>query len=244
MRPLLPIVFLALTACAALEEYATQPKAPPRPDAPPPVGPPAQLVFIRQPISGIATEALSPAPTISVLDANGQVVSTATNVITLKVFAGKYAAYTYERGGITMPAQSGIAVFPDVRIPATGDGFSLAAESPGLTGVTSMTFPLRAGPAATIRIFLTVGSAQAGVPFDVRVLIQDRNGYAASWDAPISLVLENARGATITGPTSTFTSGIGSATFSRLTIDQPGTGYALRVSSTGLPDYVLSLTVR
>src|SRR5437868_1011270 len=99
---------LGLGACAALEEYATQPRTPPHADTTV-VGPPARLVFIIQPVSGVAGEPLNPTPAISVQDDNGRVVATASTVVTLTMYLSKDVVYT--GGGITAASTGGIATF-------------------------------------------------------------------------------------------------------------------------------------
>ena len=74
------------------------------------------------------------------------------------------------------------------------------------------------------------GAAVAGAPFPtpVTVTVQDENGNpVASFTGAISVSLGiNPGGATLSGTTTVNASG-GTATFSDLSVDKPGVGYAL-----------------
>jgi hypothetical protein len=101
-------------------------------------GIPAQLAFSVQPSTGAAGATLTPAITVLVEDANGNLVSSATNPITLSLSP---AASGVGLGGtLTMNAVNGQTIFSDLTVGTVGQNYQLIASSAGLSPVTSVVF--------------------------------------------------------------------------------------------------------
>ena len=80
------------------------------------------------------------------------------------------------------------------------------------------------------------GTVTAGASFSVTVSYENSQGVVQTgWTGSVSIALLNSRGATLHGNlTSTASAGV--ATFSSLTLDAAADGYAIQVTSTGVPD--------
>ncbi len=197
------------------------------------VGPPAKLAFIQQPTSVVAGSSIAPAVTVAIEDASGNIVTTATNTISIS-FGVNPAGGTLS-GTLSASPASGVATFSNLSINRAASGYSLqATSSPVLTGVTSTTFNVAAGSATQLAF-----------------LQQPTNVVAGNSIAPaVTVAIEDALGNTVTGATNTITLGIGAnpgsgtltggtavspvngvATFAALSINKTGTAYTLTASA-------------
>ena len=103
-------------------------------------GPPAQLAFQVQPSTTLAGSAITPAVTVQVLDANGNPVPTATNMISLALAANPGGGTL--GGTLTVNAVNGVATFSTLTLSTSGIGYTLAATSIGLFAATSAAFTI------------------------------------------------------------------------------------------------------
>jgi hypothetical protein len=87
-----------------------------------------------QPSSATAGVALSPAVQVTVQDAQGNTVPSATNSITVAI--GTNPGGGTLTGTTPVSASSGVATFSDLSINKTGTGYTLTAAATGLTGAT------------------------------------------------------------------------------------------------------------
>jgi YVTN family beta-propeller protein len=101
----------------------------------------AQLGFGVQPTDAIVGEPFAPAIQIEVRDANGNVVSTASDAVTLALGANPGGATL--SGTVTVNASGGIASFNDLAIDKGGSGYTLTATVGSLASATSTTFDVR-----------------------------------------------------------------------------------------------------
>ena len=106
--------------------------------------PPAQLAFLQQPSDALTQVPISPAVTVEILDADGNVVPSATNLVTLNLNAAPQPG-----GTLSAQVQNGIATFSNLTVSTAGSGYTLSATSPGLTSATSTTFTISAPVSAT-----------------------------------------------------------------------------------------------
>ena len=88
--------------------------------------------------------AIAPAVTVTIEDAEGNFVTTATNAVTMAI--GTNPPNGTLSGILTVNAVAGVATFSNLSINATGSGYMLAASATGLTGATSNAFSVTAGP--------------------------------------------------------------------------------------------------
>lgn len=102
------------------------------------VGSPARLAFSVQPSNAVANIAISPAVRVSVLDSQGNLVTTATHPITVAILNNPAGGTV--SGTLTRNAVSGIAMLNDLSINNIGNGYTLTANSAPLTSTTSAAF--------------------------------------------------------------------------------------------------------
>ncbi len=107
-------------------------------------GPATKLAFIVQPSDADATIAISPSIKVQVQDTNGNLVSTATNLISLAL-ANNLSGATFS-GTNPVNAVNGEATFSDISIDKAGNGYFLSASAPGLTPVGSGAFNITVRP--------------------------------------------------------------------------------------------------
>jgi len=198
--------------------------------------PPAKIAFLQQPSNALIQAAISPAVTVAIEDANGNIVSSANNLIKLNL-----AGVTANLGGtLSIAAQNGTATFSNLTIGTAGSGYTLSATSAGLASATSASFTVSAPPSttatATRLAFLQQPSnalTQAVISPAVTVAVEDANGnVVSSATNPVSLSLLG--GATGLNGTLIVTPHNGIATFSNLTVATAASKYQLSATSAGL----------
>jgi hypothetical protein len=98
----------------------------------------AKLAFSHQPSNALTGAPISPAITVTVEDANGNVVTTASNQVTLALTSGAGLG-----GILTATPSNGVATFSNVTESAAGT-YMLSATSAGLAAATSAGFSITA----------------------------------------------------------------------------------------------------
>ena len=102
------------------------------------VAPPAKLAITVQPGNAAAGSSIAPAITVSIEDAQGNVVTTATNQITIAIGTNPSAGTL--SGTAQATAVNGVATFSNLSINNPGAGYTLAASATALSGATSSAF--------------------------------------------------------------------------------------------------------
>ncbi len=200
------------------------------------VGAAAKLVFTVQPSNAAAGAAVTPALQVGVQDAQGNTVTTATTSITLAI--GTNPASGILAGTKTVAAVNGVASFANLSINNSGTGYTLTATATALTGATSSGFNIGVGAAAKLVFTVQPSTAAAGAAITpaMQVAVQDAQGNTVTTaTTSISLAIgSNSASGTLAG-TTTVAAVNGVASFANLSINNPGTGYTLIASATGLP---------
>src|SRR5204863_250309 len=203
---------------------------------PAPTGPAAKLVFTVQPSNAAAGAMNTPGVQVTVQDAQGNTVTTANTSITVAI--GTNPASGTLAGTKTVAAARGVATFSTLSLNLVGTGYTLTATATGLTGATSSAFNISAGPAAKVVFTVQPSNAGAGAMNTpaVQVAVQDAQGNTVTTaTTSISLAIgSNPASGTLAG-TTTVAAVNGVASFANLSINNPGTGYTLIASATGLP---------
>lgn len=119
------------------------------------------LVFTGQPPSTHAGSVIAPAIRVSIEDANGNVVSSATTAVTLALAANSAGATL--TGTATVSAVAGVATFSALSIAQMGSGFTFTATAAGLTGATSTAFDVTAPTVAVTYKGLSSGTSTCGI---------------------------------------------------------------------------------
>jgi pectin methylesterase-like acyl-CoA thioesterase/protocatechuate 3,4-dioxygenase beta subunit len=154
----------ALTACGGSSSSPTTPT----PSAPTPTA----LAFSVQPSAVVAGALVAPAVEVAVLDADGNVVSTATS-ISLALSAGGTL-----RGTASATAVGGHASFADLSIHEAGTGYTLTATTAGLTSATSATFAVRPAAVDPSASDFVVAATTATAGGSVALSVTLRDAYA------------------------------------------------------------------
>ncbi len=194
---------------------------------------PVKLAFSVQPTNALTQATIAPAVQVSVQDSNGNVVTNATNPVTLALTTGSGLS-----GTLIVTPQNGVATFSDLSLSAAGS-FTLSATSAGLTSATSGSFTITApgggSPTpATLAFLQQPSNALTGATISpaVQVAVEDNNGnIVAGATNPVTLTLVGGTGL---GGTLTVTPQNGIATFSNLTASNAGAGYTLSATSPSL----------
>ena len=112
-------------------------------------GPPTKLAFIKGPSNAAAGATISPAVTVAVEDANGN-VETTDNATTVSLAIGTNPGGGTLTGGSAVTVASGVATFSGLSINDAGTGYTLTASStPSYTAATSTAFNITNGTTST-----------------------------------------------------------------------------------------------
>ena len=199
------------------------------------VGSAATLAFATQPSNTAAGAAITPAVQVVVLDAGGNLVTTATNSVTMALGTNPVGGTL--SGTVTVAASSGVAQFSNLNIDKTGTGYALQATAAGLTAAASLPFNIAAGTADQLGFIVEPTSTAAGASIApaVQVEVKDASGnrVTTATTSVTLAILDNPNGGVLAG-SATVAAVAGVATFSNLSINKSGTGYSLAASATGL----------
>ncbi len=198
-------------------------------------GAPAGLAFQVQPTTVASGAAITPAVQVRVIDGAGNLVTTATNSVTIALASNPVGGVL--GGTLSLAAVGGVATFSTLTLDRAGVGYALGATATGLTGVTSNAFNVTAGAATRLAFAVqpTTAAAGASITPAVQVEIQDAAGNRVTTATnSISLSLaNNPVGGTLTGG-GAVAAVAGVATFPALSLNRTGTGYTLGAAATGL----------
>jgi hypothetical protein len=200
-------------------------------------GPATQLVFTVQPTTTVVNHQITPAVKVTVEDGAGNVVTGATGSVAVAITAGTGTSGATLGGSTTAPLVNGVASFGTLYSNTSGTGYTLTATTTGLPAAATTPFDIVPGPASRLAFTVQPTTTPAGAPITpaVQVSVQDAFGNPApSFAAPVTVALgSNPAAGILSGPT-TVSAVNGVATFSPLSIDKSGTGYALTATATGL----------
>ena len=194
------------------------------------------LFFSGQPQTSTAGAALSPAVVVTARDASGQTASSFTGAVTLAITGGTGAPGAVLSGTTTVNAVSGVATFTDLSIDKREVGYKLTATAAGLTGATSAFFTINPGPATQLQFTLQPSAATAGIVIAPRVEVTARDAQgntATGFTGGVTVAIGNNPAGGILSGTTTVAAAGGIASFSTLSIDQPGIGYTLTATAVG-----------
>ncbi|MBP9890301.1 MAG: putative Ig domain-containing protein [Planctomycetes bacterium] len=201
------------------------------------VGPAAVLIQI----SGVTPNNAMPntplSMTFEISDVAGTRVTTGTYLVTVD-FESNPGATTLS-GTLSASSSSGTVSFSNVRVQGPGQGFKLVATATGLApGVTGL-FNV-AGPLANMRLNGVNTDIAAGVASSFPIQLLDAFGTVmTNATNTVSVALgANPGGSTLSGTTSAAAIS-GLASFPNLSINNPGSGYTLVFTCTGLPNLVV-----
>ena len=196
-------------------------------------GPSTQLAFVQEPTGAGAGSAIAPSVTVATEDQYGN-VETSDNSTQVTLTLGTDPGNGPLAGGATTVV-AGVATFSGLTLDKIGTGYTLMANDSTDTGATSSPFAITAGPATQLAFVQqpTATTAGSAVAPAVSVAIEDAFGNVETSDdsTEVGLVLgANPATGTLSGGSPVVVSA-GVATFSTLSIDNPGNGYTLVVGA-------------
>jgi len=196
------------------------------------VPPPTQLAFTVSPGNATAGAPITPSLQVSIKDATGAIVTTATNTVSLTL-GGTVSGATLA-GTTTVSAVNGVATFSDLVIQKAGTGYTLAAAASSLRSASSPPFAVAPAAPAKLTFAAPPSTSDTTRPITpaVQVAIQDAfaNTVTSATNAVTLSLGANPGGATLAG-TLTMPAANGIASFGNLKLDRPGSGYTLTAAS-------------
>jgi hypothetical protein len=115
--------------------------------------PPVALAFLAQPTTTLAGAIITPSVSVTIRDSVGNIVTSATNVVTMGFAANPGQGPL--GGTLTRTASSGIATFTDLSVGVAASGYKLAASATGLATATSAAFDVLVRPPGVVWTNLT-----------------------------------------------------------------------------------------
>jgi alpha-tubulin suppressor-like RCC1 family protein len=191
-----------------------------------------RLAFATHPEDIEAGSGFTSALRVEVHDAGGHLVAGSQAEITLSLAGGSEGATLL--GTITRSAVGGIASFEGLRVERAGSGYRIEAKATGLPAQQSEVFTV--SPAAVHHLAFTKApeAVEGLTPFAAEVEARDRFGNNVStWTGEVTLSLENNPGTDTLAGTRLATAANGTATFTDLSLANPGYDYTLRAEAVG-----------
>jgi hypothetical protein len=197
-----------------------------------------QLVVTQQPPSVTAGSGFG--LTVQAEDSSGNLVSSFNGTVTVALAWNPGGATL--GGTLTAQASGGVATFSGLTLATAASGYKLVAASGGIA--ETLTNAIDVTPAGASQIVITQqppATVKVNTAFAFQASIEDAYGNAVtSATNTVSVAFaNNPTGATL-GGTLSVTASQGVASFTNLTINKTGSGYTLRVSSSGLSSAVTS----
>jgi hypothetical protein len=199
----------------------------------------SKLAIVTQPANVAAGTAITPGVQVVVQDAFGNLTNGSGSMVAIGVTAGSGAAGATLSGTQNVSTASGSATFSTLSIDKAAAGYTLTASSAGLTSITTASFAVSPGAAAMLSVMTQPSNVAAGsaIAPSVQVMVRDAHGNTVtSSTANVGAAIapgSGGAGATLSGTVTRAASG-GIASFSDLSIDMIGSGYALNLTSAGL----------
>src|SRR5207302_271687 len=194
----------------------------------------SQLVFGTQPGTTVAGQQITPAVKVRALDAFGNVATGFTGAVAIAL--GSNPGGSTLSGTTPVAAVGGVATF-SVSLNKAGTGYTLTTSASGFTPVTSTAFDITPGTATQLAFIVQPSNTVAGAAINpaVQVTALDPAGNPVpGFTGSVTVALGTNPGGATLGGTTTVAAVNGVASFSPLTLDKTGTGYALTATATGL----------
>src|SRR5580704_8252040 len=203
------------------------------------VGAAAQLAFGTQPGGGPNGATWGTQPTVSVQDSGGNVVTTATNPVTLGIASQPGSGATLACNANPQTPAGGVATFAGCQITGKAGTYTLSASATGLSGATSSSFNLSVGAAAQLAFSTQPGGGANGATWSTQpaVSVEDSGGNVVSTNNTASITLaiatQPAGGGTLFCSANPKTAAGGVATFAGCKITGKAGSYTLSASGAG-----------
>ncbi len=196
-----------------------------------------RLIFFVGPTDTNAQATITPAIRVRAVDGPGTLDGTFTGSVTVAIGNNPGGGTLF--GSTTVSAVGGEAVFSNLSIDAVGNGYTLTANSIGLTGATSSSFNITLPPAVALEFVQQPTDTAAGASISP-VTVRAVNGLGdtdTNFTGTVTITIQNNPGGGILSGTTSIGAVNGVATFSNLSIDVAANGYTLQATGGGLtPD--------
>jgi hypothetical protein len=188
-------------------------------------GAPADLTFVQGPTTATAGTAISPAVSVEVTDAFGNLVPGSKVTLAPHGFAFASGTLTASTGS------TGVATFGDLVVDAVGSGYTISA-SDGSPSATSGPFSITAAAPATLTFTQEPTTTGAGATINPAVTVSAEDAFGNP--VPSSNVTLSGNGFGFASGTLTVATGAnGVASFGDLVIETAGTGYTMTAQDSG-----------
>jgi hypothetical protein len=194
----------------------------------------SKLAFTVQPSNTASGASIAPAVVVSIEDAHGNVVTSATNSVTIAISTNP-ASGTLS-GTTTVAAVAGVATFSNLSIKNAGTGYILGASATGLASATSSAFNIT----STNTMVMTTGSPLVGVSRSITGTVTVSPAPTSS--LTVALSSSNTAIATVSAASITIAAGSTTGTFS-ITGVAAGGPVVISATATGYPTATASVSV-
>ncbi|MBD65170.1 MAG: hypothetical protein CME62_08185 [Halobacteriovoraceae bacterium] len=198
---------------------------------------PAQLVVTTEPTNAYVNEVISPAITVELRDASNNLVTSATEDVTLNFATDPSGGSAIISGTTTVTPINGVAIFNDIQIDTVNNGYEFEFTASGLSNATSSSFNITNPPAEDLAIVAqptnTVAGENISPAITVEILDALGNRDTSASDT-ITLAFNNNAGSGTLNGTLSVAAVNGLATFSDINIEKVGVGYTLDATASGL----------
>jgi MYXO-CTERM domain-containing protein len=193
----------------------------------------AALAFSVQPGATQAGAPVGPAVQVAIRDAFGNVVTGASDAITLSLESNPGSATL--AGTTTVAAVNGVATFADLSLDRSARGYTLQASTAALSSVTSSAFEVTTGAPARLVFRGTQARVAAGTTLSpIEVELRDALGNvltSSTAQVTLSLGANPAAGMLLGAAPVSAVNGV--ATFEGVSLRKAGSGYTLVASAQG-----------
>lgn len=210
---------------------------------------PTQLVITQQFTSSLAGDVISPSLTVELRDIDNNLVTTATNEVTLSLETDPSSNTASVSGTLVKNAVNGVVVFDDISIDKAFDGYVFRVDSTALTGAIATSIDISANVASQLNYVVQPPSAlneELVISPSIQVEIVDSFGNRTADTSEITLSINNdPSGQGVLYGTLVKNAVNGLVIFEDIIIDIEGSGatvsgFNLNATSTGLTNAVSS----
>jgi hypothetical protein len=203
----------------------------------------SHLVITAQPTATTAGQSI-PTITLEARDAANALLTGFSGNVTVQITGGTGTSGATLSGVTTVAASGGVVNFSGLSINKKNAVYRLSFTAGGLSGATSSSFAINAGPASQASFLVQPPSSPtaSGVALSpaIQADVEDALGNrVTTYNGTVTVaIFANPNNGTLSGSTSATVGNTqlvnGVATFSDLSIDAAGAGYRLQVTGTGL----------
>jgi type II secretory pathway pseudopilin PulG len=208
-------------------------------------GPPTQLVFLNQPGSGVAGQALTTQPVVAIENALGNPITNDAATVTLTITTGTGTSGATLTNCTGIPF-SGVVTFSNCGITTAGSSYKLSATdvTDGVSGTSAPAFNVTPGAASQLVVTSQPGNGtgESVLSTQPAVTVEDAFGNVVTTDtsAVVLGIGTNPSGGTLNCTTDPVAAVGGLASFAGCKIDKAGTGYTLTATDGALTSITTS----